>query len=307
MTARPLPSGTAPAEARPLPGARLPGNLLAMGSMVVWAAGFPAAEGLLSDWEPLALVPARLAMGLLLLLPVWLALEGWPRGVPWGRCFLIGTIGIGGAAVAAIFAQAATDPVTVAVIASIAPLSATLVEWIYERRPLTRAFLLGLAATIAGGVIATMGGGAGQGNLWLGAVLAVSSSLVYSWGSYMTVRQLPTLSGLGQTTATLTGACVAMTALVALATALGWTALPADPFRASDLGLLAVYGMGALALSQLLFILSIHRLGVAIASFHMNLAPFYVMLILIALGGQWSWMQAAGAAVVAAGVLLAQR
>lgn len=35
--------------------------------------------------------------------------------------------------------------------------------------------------------------------------------------------------------------------------------------------------------------------------------PFYVMLILVALGGDWSWLRAIGAAVVALGVLLAQR
>ena len=89
--------------------------------------------------------------------------------------------------------------------------------------------------------------------------------------------------------------------------ALGRTTLPADPFTAKSLGLLAIYGLGALALSQLLFILAVRRIGVALTSFHMNVAPFYVMLIMVALGGDWSWMQALGAAIVAGGVLLAQR
>jgi len=306
MTARPLPA-TEAREAGPRPEGLLAGNLLAAASMVIWAAGFPAAEGLLDTWHPFALVPARFAMALLLLLPVWIALEGWPRGLPWGRCLRVGGLGIGGAAVALIFAQKVTDPVTVAVIASVSPLTATLVEWVLERRPLTRSFLWGLVASVAGGVIATMGGGAGQGHLLLGAALAVGSCLLYSWGSHETVRSLPGRSALAQTSAIMVGAWVATLAVLGVTLALGQTALPAEPFAARDLGLLAVYGMGGMAISQFLFILGVRRIGVALASFHINVAPFYVMLIMVALGGDWSWMQALGAAIVAGGVLLAQR
>ena len=62
-----------------------------------------------------------------------------------------------------------------------------------------------------------------------------------------------------------------------------------------------------MALSQFLWIISVGRLGVAVASFHVNLAPFYVMVILVAMGGDWGWAQAIGAAVVAMGVVIAQR
>jgi drug/metabolite transporter (DMT)-like permease len=65
--------------------------------------------------------------------------------------------------------------------------------------------------------------------------------------------------------------------------------------------------MLAFALSQLLWVASAGRLGVAVAAFHVNVAPFYTMLILLALGGVWSWPQAIGAAIVAFGVVLAQR
>jgi drug/metabolite transporter (DMT)-like permease len=305
MTARPLPATDA--QALPMRKGLLAGNLLAAASMAVWAAGFPAAEGLLDTWHPFALVPARFAMALLLLLPIWIALEGWPRGLPWGRCLWIGGLGLGGAAVALIFAQSVTDPVTVAVIASVSPLTATLVEWVLERRPLTRSFLWGLVASVVGGVVATMGGGAGEGHLLLGAALAVGSCLLYSWGSHETVRSLPGRSALAQTSAVMVGAWVATLAVLGATLALGQTELPAEPFAPRDLGLLAVYGMGGMAISQFLFILGVRRIGVALASFHINVAPFYVMLIMVALGGDWSWMQALGAAIVAGGVLLAQR
>ena len=98
--------------------AALSGNLLGAASMIVWAAGFPALEGLLETWDPFALVVGRFAMALVPLVPLMLWLEGVPRGMPWGRAFLYGGIGLAGGSVTLILAQAATDPVTVAVISS---------------------------------------------------------------------------------------------------------------------------------------------------------------------------------------------
>ena len=48
------------------------------------------------------------------------------------------------------------------------------------------------------------------------------------------------------------------------------------------------------------------RLGIAMSALHINLTPFYVMLFMLALGGTWNWLQAAGAALVCIGVLIAQ-
>ena len=65
--------------------------------------------------------------------------------------------------------------------------------------------------------------------------------------------------------------------------------------------------VAAMGLSQVLFLASVSKLGIAATSFHINIAPFYVMLIMVALGAAWSWPHAIGAAIVGAGVLLAQR
>ena len=64
--------------------------------------------------------------------------------------------------------------------------------------------------------------------------------------------------------------------------------------------------IGGLAISQVLWIMSIGSLGIAMSSLHINATPFYVMLILFALGGAWNWTQATAAAVVGLGVLVAQ-
>lgn len=291
----------------PVPSGRLGGNLAAVASTVVWSAGFPAAEGLMETWAPIPLVPARLGMALLLLVPVLLIVQGVPRGLPWGRALWVGGAGLGGAAILLLLAQAVTDPVTVAVIACSSPLLATLVEWVRDRRPLSAWFLWGLLASIVGGVIATAGGEAGGGNLALGALLAVGSCLVYSWATDASVRSLPGQTTLARTTATILGAFLAALGVAGAWAATGGPALPAGGVTGQDLGLLMVYGMGGMALSQALFVLAVQRIGVALSSFHLNIAPFYVMLILLAMGGGWSWVQAAGAAVVVLGVLLAQR
>lgn len=289
----------------------LSGNAWATLSMVAWAAGFPAAEGLLDTWDPLAMVLGRFLMAMALMLPLWW-LSGGParaRGIRWGRGLWVGGIGFGGGGWAILVSQWYTDPVTVAIIAATTPLAATLVAWWYDRQPLTRGFTLGLVATLAGGLIAT-GLGSGQplpADLGPGAFMAVTSAVLFSWASHHIVRDLPDSDALTRTVVSSLGA----TAFIALAYAafllLGLSALPPVPFTTTDLGLLAIYGILAFGISQFAWIISADRLGVAIAAFHINIAPFYVMLILLALGGAWSWHQAIGAAIVGAGVILAQR
>jgi drug/metabolite transporter (DMT)-like permease len=165
--------------------------------------------------------------------------------------------------------------------------------------------VLGLVASVIGGIVAT--GGSFSANLGLGALCAIGSCILFSWGSYATVRDLPGMSVIGRTTITLVGGLVCVGTAFVAGLALGLSSGPPMIFEVQTLSLLAVYGLGGLALSQFLWIGAVERLGVAIASFHINVAPFYVMLILLTLGGSWSWPQAVGAAIVGSGVILAQR
>ena len=67
-----------------------------------------------------------------------------------------------------------------------------------------------------------------------------------------------------------------------------------------------MFAIGGLAISQVLWIMSVGQLGIGLASLHINATPFYVMLILFAFGAAWSWPQAIAAAVVGLGVVIAQ-
>lgn len=288
------------------PGSRIAANLLGMGSMMAWAAGFPAAELLMETWDPVAVAAGRVAMAVAVLLPIWLILDpGGLRRPGIGRGMVVGGIGFGGGALTILVAQWYTDPVTVAIIAAASPLTATIVAWASERTPLTLPFLGGLVLTVAGGAVAT--GGGVPGNLGMGATLALASCFLFSWASLRTVRDMPAHGSLGQTTVTLAGSLLFLWAVLGAGVVAGITPLPAEPFAPQALMLLAIYGIGGMAVSQFLWIAAVARLGVAVASFHINISPFYVMVLMLFLGGEWSWMQAIGAAIVGSGVVVAQR
>jgi drug/metabolite transporter (DMT)-like permease len=282
------------------------GNGFAFTSTLVWAAGFPAAEVLLATWDPLALITARFLLAVLMLFPIWLWVVG-PRRVMaarWGRGTFLGGLGFGGGAWLLLVAQNLTDPVTVTIIAAGIPVMSTLIEMLFEGRRLTFAFVLGLIATVAGGVVAA--GDVPTEGLGLGALAAIASCFLFSWGSWATVRELPDLTPLGRTTVTLAGGLIFTGAAFIASTALGFSVVPDVTFDNTTVTALGLYAFGALGLSQVLWIMAVSRIGVALASFHINLAPFLVMLLMLGLGSAWSWPQAIGAAIVAVGVVLSQ-
>ena len=62
-----------------------------------------------------------------------------------------------------------------------------------------------------------------------------------------------------------------------------------------------------MAFAQTLWMFGAGKLGIFIASFHMNAVPFYVMVsVVLIFGAPWSWMQALGALLVGVGVIISQ-
>ena len=106
------------------------GNVLAVGSMLHWAVGFPAAERLLADWHPITLMMLRLLLAFGVLLSLWLAMDGLraAQAAAWRRGLWIGALGFGMGTKLLLFAQWFTDPVTVALIATTTPVSVATIE-----------------------------------------------------------------------------------------------------------------------------------------------------------------------------------
>ncbi len=282
------------------------GNTLAVASMLTWAAGFPAAEVLLQSWPPISLFAVRIALAVLVMVPIWFILDGPARvlGARWRHAFFVGGLGIGAGMFLILVAQKLTDPVTVVIIASCAPLIATLLELAAGTRRLRWNFALGIAISILGGLIATSAVAPAQ--LGLGAACAVVSTALFCWASMATARDFPELSQLGRSTITLAGGLSTAAVLVPVAGVLGLEVMPTRQVDAPQMGMLVFYALFSMGLSQFFFIASVGKLGVALASFHMNITPFYVMIVMLALGEDWNWTRALGAALVALAVVLAQ-
>jgi drug/metabolite transporter (DMT)-like permease len=282
-------------------------NLICMASMMVWAAGLPAAELIIPLIPPLPMTAMRTGLAALVLMAVWLAVEGTgpARRANWAQGIFVGGVCIGLGAVFIVIGQAYTDAITVSIITATMPLIGIGLEMALDGRRLTVGLILGLLLSLIGGLIALAQGGLSV-DLGIGAVCTFASCLAFTWGSRATVKSFPSMTPLGRTSLTVTGAFIAS---VTLALAWGVAGGPAVQWAGIGLrefGALLLFGIGSLALSQILWIIGVERIGIGAASLHMNAVPFYVMIFAFAFGADWNWLQAIGAFIVVIGVLIAQ-
>lgn len=282
-------------------------NLICLASMMIWAAGLPAADLIIPHMPPVALTAARALLATAVLLPIWWIAEG-PGTVlkaNWAKGAWVGFVTLGLASFLVIIALRYNDPVTVAIVSAVMPVIGILLECLADHHPFTRTLALGLVLSVAGGLIA-VNGAEGEVQFGIGVLAALASVALYTWGSRETVKAFPDLTPLGRSTITVAGAAIVAT-LAALADGLlrgqwpDWAAIGWAEF-----GGLAVFGIGSMAISQLLWIISVGRIGIGAASMHMNAVPFYVMLIVFVAGGPWNWAQTLGAAIVVTGAAIAQ-
>jgi len=202
-------------------------NLICVASMVVWAAGLPAADLLIPLMPPIALTAMRTGLAGLVLMAVWIAVEGLEpvRRANWLHGLLVGGVCIGLGAVLLVVGQSYTDAVTVSIITASMPVVGIALEVLLDGRRVTTALLLGLLLSLAGGLIALAQGGFTL-NLGLGALAAFGSVVVFTWGSRASVTYFPDLTALGRTSITVTSAFG-----VTLVLSLGWSMLGGAPVQ----------------------------------------------------------------------------
>lgn len=281
-------------------------NLICMASMLIWAAGLPAADFIIPLLPADQLSALRMALAALALLPVWALMEGPGafRRVNWLKGIAVGSL-IGLGAWFLIQGQARGGAVTAAVISATLPVVGIALEVVLDGRKLNVALVLGLLLSLVGGMMALDFKGGGM-SLGFGALLCFGSVVSFALGSRLTVTAFPGLSPIGRTALTVSGAAIAVSTVAGLGIVAG---SPLPDFSAwgwkETLALLA-FSVGSLGISQLMWIMSVEKLGIGLSGLHINAAPFYVMIILFLLGGRWDWGQAAAACLVAVGVLIAQ-
>jgi drug/metabolite transporter (DMT)-like permease len=289
------------------PRAILNANLICLASMLVWAAGLPAAEYVIPHVPPLPLTVLRTGLAGSVLLVIWLMVEGWGpvRRARWGAGTAVGGVCMGLGAVLLVIGQARTDPVTVAIITASMPLIGLGLEIGLDGRRLTGAMVAGLVLSLIGGGVALAQGGLSV-DLGLGALAALGSCIAFAWGSRATVTTFPEMTPLGRTALTVAGASIAVSVVTGAYTL--WGAPPVNwaAMGGREWGALAIFSIGSLAISQILWIIAVERIGIGNASLQMNAVPFYVMIFAFALGAAWNWPQTLGAGIVVLGVLIAQ-
>lgn len=284
------------------------GNLLCFSAIFLWAIGFPAAEVLLDSWGAIAMMLVRLSLSVLVLISVWIYLEGWHSVIntQWRAPMKIGAIGFGLGALLFLLGQKYSDAVIPAITAATMPIFGGLLEVVFEGRKLTTRLLIGILLALLGGYLAT-GVNLSEGTIGFGALLCISAIPMYAWSTRTITKEFPKLTPIAQTTTTIVGAWLFIFIAYIASLIFG--------FEGTEIGLtdhynnfmLLLFSVAALAISQLLWIKAAGSLGILIASLHMNAVPFYVMIIMVIFfEASWSWMQALGAFLVGIGVIYSQ-
>ena len=283
------------------------GNIYGATAIILFASGFPAADQLLETWGIISLITLRNFLALLVMVLLIFLLERSVvlRELPWVSGFWIGGMGFGFGSLLLLIAQAMTDATTAALAAAAMPLFAVGLEVTLDGRRLSGRFVLAVAMVLSGGALAA-GVIPGTSSIGAGFALGLFASGIFAWGSRKTVKSFPTLSPLVRTTITTSGmfGFMAVLCLAAIFFEHSWSLV--GSLDITHIKLLFIYAFLGLTLSQIFWIKAVEDVGIGIASFHLNAAPFYVMIIVFLLGSEWNWMQALGAAILTLGTIIAQ-
>ena len=283
-------------------------NANCFAAMLLWATGFVALEYLLDDWGVLSLSSLRLVVSVVFLVLWWGWTEGWAKvfGASWRKGLIIGGFGWGVGSVLLLMGQKLSDPVTVTIVVAMMPIAGAATEIVFDNRRLSRRLIVGLILAVFGGYLAT-GAQLTQGNFGFGVALCLGAILLFAWVTRATTRQLETLSRTGQTAVTLCGGMLVTLAWYGISIVAGFGETHIGTIDTGDWLPLLIFLLPSSGIAQLLWIRGAGKLGILLASFHMNAVPFYVMVILVSLSlGQWHWLQAGAVALVALGVLVSQ-
>ena len=283
-------------------------NLACFVAMFMWAFAFPASEVLLQTWGVMALILVRTILAVSTLTVIWLWVDGFSklRLAPWFHGLKIGGIGFGIGAILLLVGQKMSDPVTPAIAAAMMPIAGAAVEVVLDKRMLKLHLIVAIVLAFIGGIFA---GGVNLNDVTfgIGALFCVIAIVLFAWVTHATTNDLKLLSPIGQTAITLIGCLTVVFVAYIVSVIIGVKEYHIGLTGVTEITLLMVMAVASIALAQLLWIWGAGGLGILLASLHMNIAPFYVMaIVVIFMGDQWNWSQALGAALVGIAVLIAQ-
>ena len=268
-------------------------------SLLFWSVGFPLGEVLLESWGAVSLVIYRQGAAVLLLMLVWLMVDSWTeiKSAPWKKGLGVGSIGFGLGAILLLYGQKISDAVTPAIAVAMMPIAGALIEILMDKRMVTIRFVTGALCALAGGLIAT-GANLAAGEISLGALLCLLAVILFSWGTRGSTKGLPGVSPAGQTAITMVGSLAFMCIVYLVLGTFNSVENTIGSLEGKLFVYFLIFSLVSVSVAQSLWILGAARLGIFLASLHMNALPFYVMTILVVWQGEeWNGLQAIGASL----------
>jgi len=288
----------------------LAGNVMALACMLAWSTNFPIAGHLLKTWHPLLLTPVRNGVAALCLVLVCI-IVGKAKDllrIPLKVLLPSSFLALGFSTYGFIWSQELIDPVLAAIIVSAMPLFSLALGWLAGSERLTPQIMAGIALAIVGGFIVSRANTVENplaGSTWIGAAVMLAAVGLYVWYTRTMVNGLPDIPDLPKAAASMTAVTLFCLLISGGAVAFGLVPVKLD-LTPPNLYLALWLGAVAVGLSTALWFLSARHIGVTVATMHHNLVPFYVILIGLASGAAITSGHVVGAALVIAGVILAQ-
>ena len=271
----------------------------------VWSSGLPLIDHLLGKWDFMSLATARSIIGGVFLFTISSIIS---RKLPdknlVKKASLIGLTTYGFSAVCTVIGISYSDPFTASIIVTLIPVVSAVMDLFTSKRMISWKLMLALLFSILGGMLASVELDQLKFVFGLGELFVFTSVFLFVLYSRQTLHYLtfaPQISVLS--ISTLSGG-LGMLIVTILSGFMGNELnYSFEPRYLIPLLILGIISMG---LSVQLWFYGVKRLGVTQASLLQNLAPVFVMLIMLVLGNRFEGMKALGGLFVICAAVIAQ-
>lgn len=281
-------------------------NAALLGAAFSWGSFYSVAEELLHTWDPFSLSIARLSLASIILSFVLWMREG-PRafapGLPWGRLFLLGGIGIGTFSLLLSLGVLYSGAIASALVFTTSPLVAAFLARILSGHRLRWFVVVGAVLAVAGGVIVSIK--SGRIEFKGGEIILLVAIVLFNWYSLKLPEWLTGHSHLSMTVLTIVTGTIVATGLYGGGIGLGLIA-PSASFTPRSIVFLFYITITSLCLAILFWNYGVARLGVPAAAMYTNLSSVFAFLVSFAFGVVPEANQILGGLLILAGVLSAQ-
>ena len=278
--------------------------IVALG-VFIWSSGLPIIDHLLHKWDFLSLATARSIIGGIFLIIISIIIS---RKIPKKKILkdagYIGLTTYGFSSICTIIGISYSDPITASILVTLIPVVSAVIDIFISKWMISWKLILAILFSISGGILASLDLNQLKFVFGLGELFVLTSAFLFvlysrSIASYLTyASQISVLS-----ISTLSGG-IGMLMVTIFTRFLGnELSYSFEPEYLIPLLFLGIISMG---FSVQFWFYGVKRLGVTQASLLQNLAPVFVMLIMLVLGKSFEVMKVIGGALVILAAVITQ-